>query len=209
MDHMKPLVEDVSGDKREEATMDDEAGRPDCRGARQGGQRGSSYGRHGRSGPPHWVGMTSPKGPPFGPSWGPPSGPPCWRQCGPRSAQIGGPSWAPPCGSPFLNGPNTVGFPDCIYDIKTFMYGPSGCGPMRWYMSKRLQPAHRWSTFGPMTCFWGVNPPCADETVHTESDEEHACREERRRECVASFARRCACDVRRENGTTVSEVSVG
>ena len=58
---MKPLVDDVSGDRREEATTDDEAGRPDCRGARQGGQRGSSYGRHGRSRPPHWVEMT-PKG---------------------------------------------------------------------------------------------------------------------------------------------------
>ena len=159
---MKPLIDAVSGDRREEATTDDEAGRPDCRGARQGGQRGSSCGRHARSGPPHWVGMTSPMGPPSGPSWGPPSGLPCGRQCGPRGAQIGGPSWAPPCGPPFLNGPNTVGFPDCLYDIRTFMYGPTGCGPMRW------------STFGPMTRFWGVSPPCADETVDTESDEEHA-----------------------------------
>ena len=59
MDNMKPPIDAVSEDRREETATDDEAGRPNCRGARGGGQRGSSCGRRGRSGPQHRGGMTS------------------------------------------------------------------------------------------------------------------------------------------------------
>ena len=95
---MKPLIDAVSGDRSEEAATDEEAGRPDRRGARQGGQRGSSCGRHGRSGPPHWVGMMSHMGPPCGPSWGSSWGPPCEPYSGQPCRSSCRPSCGPRCG---------------------------------------------------------------------------------------------------------------
>ena len=162
MDNMKPLIDAVSGDRREEAATDDEAGRPDCRGARQGGQRGSSCGRHGRSGPPHWVGMMSYIDPLCGPSWGPPreprSGQPCRSACGPSC----GPRCGPRCGQP-------VGLP--------FMYGPSGFGPSQcpWIAGPSFM--HGPPAYGPMTCPWGTRPVCAAKLVDDEGDEEHAGKE--------------------------------
>ena len=123
MDNMKPLIEAVSavsGDRREEAATDDEAGRPDRRGARQGGHRGSSCGRHGCSGPPHWVGMMSYIEAPCGPSWTPPCDSSCGRRCGPRY------------GPPFMYGP--FGFGPSQYPWNagpSLMQGPPAYGPMQ------------------------------------------------------------------------------
>ena len=122
MDNMKPLIDAVSGvsvDRREGAGTADEAGRPDCRGARQGGQRGSSCGRHGRSGPPHWVGMMSHMEAPCGPSWTSPCESSCGRRCGPRY----GPS--------FMCGPSGFGPIQCPWSAgPSFMHGPPTYGPM-------------------------------------------------------------------------------
>ena len=158
MDNMKPLVDAVSGDRREEATTDDEAGRPDCRGARQGGQRGSSCGLHGRTGPPHWVGMMSHMGPPCGPSWGsswgPHSGQPCRSSWGPSCGRRCGPRYGPP-----------------------FIYGPSGFGPSQCPWSAGPSFMHDPPTYGPMTCPWGTRPAWAAELVDEDSEEEHAGKE--------------------------------
>ena len=119
MDNMKPLIDAVSGDTREEAATDEEAGRTDRSGARQGGQTGSSCGRQGHSGPPHWVGMMSQMGPPCGPS----CGPSCGRRCGPRCGQ--------PTGPPFMYGPSGFGLGQCPWNTgPSFMQGPPTYGPM-------------------------------------------------------------------------------
>ena len=116
---MKPLIDAVSGDTREEAATDEEAGRTDRSGARQGGQTGSSCGRQGHSGPPHWVGMMSQMGPPCGPS----CGPSCGRRCGPRCGQ--------PTGPPFMYGPSGFGLGQCPWNTgPSFMQGPPTYGPM-------------------------------------------------------------------------------
>ena len=155
MDNMKPLIDAVSGDRREEATTDDEAGRPDCRGARQGGQRGSSCGRHGRSGPPHWVGMMSYMGPPCGPSWGSSWGPPFEPLSGQSCRSSCGPSCGQPSGPSFISGFGPI---QCPWSAgPSFMHGPP--------------------TYGPMPCPWGTRPAWAAELIDDDSEEEHAGKE--------------------------------
>ena len=156
MDNMKPLIDAVSGDRREEAATDDEARRPDRRGARQGGQRGSSCGRHGRSGPPPWVGMMSYNDPSWGSSWGPPcephNGQPCRSACGPSCGRRCGPRCRQPTGPPFMYGPSGFGPGQCPWSAgPSFMQGPP--------------------IYGPMTCPWGSR---LSELVDDDSEEEHA-----------------------------------
>ncbi len=157
---MKPLIDAVSGERREEAATGEEAGRPDCRGARQGGQRGSSCGRHGRRGPPHWVGMMSHMGPPCGPSWAsscrppyePHSGQPCRSSCGPSCGRRCGPRFGQPSGPSFISGFGPI---QCPWSAgPSFIQGPP--------------------TYGPMTCPWGMRPAWAAELVDDDSEEEHA-----------------------------------
>ncbi|KAK2182235.1 hypothetical protein NP493_362g02025 [Ridgeia piscesae] len=182
MDNMKPLIDAVSGDRREEAATDDEAGRPDCRGASQGGQRGSSCGRYGRSGPPHWVGMMSYIDPPWGSSWGPPcepcSGQPCRPSYGPSCGRRCGPRCGQPNGPPFMYGPSGYRHSQCPWSAgPSFMHGPPAHGPMACPWSAGPSFMHGPPANGPMACSWGTHPQWAAELIDDEGDEEHAGKE--------------------------------
>ena len=175
MDNMKPLIDAISEDRREETATDDEVGRSNCLGAREGGQRGSSCGRRGRSGPPHWAGMTShmglscgqPGGTPYGPPWGQPGRPPC----GPPSFSHGSSGFGPmECprgrGPPFMNGPPQW---SCPWDRG--MPPMHDFGPIECPWNREPPFMHGPHAFGPMAC---PCPAWADETVDTDSNEENA-----------------------------------
>ncbi|KAI0238658.1 hypothetical protein LSAT2_010616, partial [Lamellibrachia satsuma] len=161
MDNMKPLIDAVLEDRREETATNDDTGRPNYRGAREGGQRGSSCGRRGRSGQQNRGGMTSHMrqlgGPPFmhGPS---PAGPyecgygrrmPLMRRLpGYRQRKCPWGRQLSPMNCPPEFGPTTC---QCGRGPR-FMHGPSA--------------------FGPFVCPFDACPPCS-ENMHIVSDEEH------------------------------------
>ena len=178
MDNMKSLIDAVSDDRREDTATEDEAGQPNCRGAREGGQRGSSCGRRGPSGPPHWAAMTSHMGLSCGPQGGPPCGPlrgqPSGPPCGPPSFIHGSSGFGPmECprgrGPPFMNGP-----PQWACPCDRGMPPMNDFGPIECPWNRGPPSMHGPHAFGPMACSWDTRPPWADEIVDTDSDEEHA-----------------------------------
>ncbi|KAI0238657.1 hypothetical protein LSAT2_010615 [Lamellibrachia satsuma] len=155
MDNMKPLIEAVSDDRKEDTATEDEAGQPNCRGAREDGQRWSSCGRRGPSGPPHGAAMTSQPG-------GPPSFIHGSSRFGPMECPWGR-------GPPFTNGPPQWA---CPWDRG--MPPMNDFGPIDSPWNRGPPFMHGPHAFGPMACPCGTRPPWADETVDTDSDEEHA-----------------------------------
>ena len=164
MDNMKPPIDAVSEDRREETATDDDTGRPNCRGAREGGQRGSSCSRRGRSGPQNRGGITSHMrqlgGPPFmhGPS---PAGP---YECGYGRKM------------PLMRGLPGCGPRKCPWGRQL---SPMNCpefGPITCQFGRGPQFKHGPSAFGPFVCPLDACLPCSA-NIHIESDEEHVGKE--------------------------------
>ena len=164
MDNIKPPIDAVSEDRRKETATDDESGRPNCRSAREGGQRGSSCGRQGRSGPQHRGGMTSHMrqlgGPPFmhGPS---PAGP---HECG-YGRRMPFMRRLPGCG------PRTCPWGRQLSPMNCPEFGPITC-----QFGRGSQFKHGPSAFGPFVCPLDACLPCSA-NIHIESDEEHVGKE--------------------------------